>query len=208
MTEPTHHHPHHAPHHPLAHLALSAGPDAETAGAGVVLQALPFCPSMVLRGESSDANFTEAFHAALGFDLPLKPNHVTRWNALAALWMGPNEWLLLGAADGNDLSASLADHRHAIIPNGDGQQIIALSGGRAAEVLAKLCPLDLDDGNLVPGRCARSVLAGIGVLVVPQPDGVYQIHVARSFADYAWRILADASQEFGLAVADADGRKL
>ena len=193
-------------HHPLAHLALSAERDADTTDAGAVLQALVYRPSTILRGESDDAGFLEAFHAELGFDLPIKPNHVTRWNGLAAMWLGPNEWLLSGEGELTNLSAVLSGHRHALIPNGDGQQIIVLSGPRAGDILAKLCPLDFAGVDLVPDRCARSILAGIGMLVVPQQDGGYHVHVARSFADYAWRILLDAGQEFGAAIADDLGQ--
>jgi sarcosine oxidase subunit gamma len=193
-------------HEPLAHLALAAGqgqPDDD----GIALQALPYQPSFILRGESDDAAFLEAFRGGLGFNLPLAPNHAAGGAGVTAYWLGPSEWLLLGPAVSESLSQALAGTRHAMVENGDGQQVIALSGPRARDVLAKLCPLDLDGADLngadlAPGRCARSILAGCDMLLVPQDDGAYYIHVARSFADYAWRSLADACREFGLPVAD------
>jgi sarcosine oxidase subunit gamma len=191
-------------HEPLAHLGLLAGADIAGEAAAVTLRALPYCPSLILRGESDDAAFLAGCRAGLGFELPLAANHVTREGGLSALWLGPSEWLILGPQGGQRLTENLAGHRHALIPNGDGLQIIELSGPRAAAVLAKLCPLDLHGPEFGPGRCARSVLAGVTMTLWPGTDGGYRIIVGRSFADYAWRILADAGLEFDIAVGAAD----
>ncbi len=197
-------------HQPLAHLALAAAREVPRPDAGVTLRALPYQPSIILRGESSDATFVEAFRAGMGFDLPLAPNHVSSHDEFTALWLGPSEWLILGdvgpvaPAGQGRLAKALAGRRHAIISHGDGQQIIALSGPRARDVLGKLCPLDLESPDLAPGHCARSILARCGILLHPQPGGAYHLHVARSFADYAWRVLAEAGLEFGVAIASGD----
>ncbi|MDP6832276.1 MAG: sarcosine oxidase subunit gamma family protein [Alphaproteobacteria bacterium] len=187
-------------HEPLAHLALASA-QAQPEEAGATLQALPYRPSVILRGESGDKAFPKAAAGGLGFDLPVAANHAAGDGGVTAYWLGPSEWQLLGLADTEDLTQALAETRHAIIENADGQQAIALSGHRARDVLAKLCPLDLEDPGLVPGRCARTVLAGCTVLLVPREDGAYHIHVARSFADYVWRMLAEAGSEFGVRVA-------
>ncbi|HJM91151.1 MAG: sarcosine oxidase subunit gamma family protein [Alphaproteobacteria bacterium] len=182
-------------HEPLDHLALAAV-QTRPEDAAVMLHAQPYQSSFILRGESDDVGFLEGFRAGLGFDLPLSPNQAADGGAVTAYWLGPNEWLLLGLAASESLTQALAGTRHAMLENGDGQQIIALSGNRCRDVLAKLCPLDLESPDLVPGRCARSILAGCSVLLVPQTDGGYRIHVARSFADYAWHSLTDAAREY------------
>ncbi|MDA1101159.1 MAG: sarcosine oxidase subunit gamma [Proteobacteria bacterium] len=194
-------------HQPLAHLALAARREPPVADAGVTLRALPYRPSIILRGESGDAGFVAAFRAGMGFELPLDPNRISSHDGVTALWLGPSEWLILGAmgpAGQGRLATALTGHHHAIINNGDGQQIIALSGPRARDVLGKLCPLDLESPDLAPGHCARSILARCSILLHPQPDGAYHIHVGRSFADYAWRLLADAGLTYGVAVASGD----
>ena len=191
-------------HEPLAHLGLLAGADIKGDAAAVALRALPYCPSLILRGESDDVAFLAGCRAGLGFELPLAPNHVGGGDDLSALWLGPSEWLILDRNGRGRLAENLDGRRHALVPNGDGLQTIALSGPRARDVLAKLCPLDLDSPALGPGRCARSVLAGITMTLWPGTDGGYRIIVGRSFADYAWRILADAGLEFDIAVGAAD----
>jgi sarcosine oxidase subunit gamma len=187
-------------HEPLASMALAQGTKTPDQAAGVTLRALPHQPSVILRGDSCNTPFVAAFRAALGFEPPLFPNHVGSHDDFAALWLGPSEWLVLGEGGGGRLADCLAGHRHAIVPNGDGQQIIALAGARARGVLAKLCPLDLASPDLDPGRCARSLLASCTMLLHPQTGGAYHIYIPRSLADYAWRTLVDAGQEFGVAV--------
>ena len=102
-------------HQPLAHLALAAARETSDPDAGVTLRALPFQASNILRGDSGDAAFRAAFHADLGFDLPVAPNHVSGQSGVTAVWLGPSEWLILGHMD----PVALAGQRHAVIGNGD-----------------------------------------------------------------------------------------
>ena len=189
-------------HEPLAHLALKAPSVDPAAEVGVTMRALPYSPSLLLRGESDDSVFLQGCRDALGFELPVAPNHGLFLDDIAALWLGPNEWLVWGEGCREQLAEQLKNCRHALIANGDGQQVIALSGPRGGDVLAKLCPLDLTSGDLSPGRCTRSILAGIAMTLWVHPSGAYHIHVGRSFADYAWRILADAGLEYGVSIMD------
>lgn len=196
-------------HEPLARMAATDS-IAETTveNPGVTLRALSYRPSVILRGDSDNAAFLAAFRAGMDFELPLAPNHVSSHDDFTALWLGPSEWLVLGGGAAERLRQALIGHHHAVVPNGDGQQIIALAGRDARGVLAKLCPLDLDSPDLAPdlapGRCARSLLARCTMLLHPQTGGAYHIHIPRSLADYAWRTLVDAGQEFGVAVAMGD----
>ncbi|WP_368733843.1 sarcosine oxidase subunit gamma family protein, partial [Citrobacter freundii] len=48
-----------------------------------------------------------ALSKALGLSLPLKPKTTTSQGNRAALWIGPDEWLLIDA-DGSSLVADLA----------------------------------------------------------------------------------------------------
>ncbi len=195
-----------ARHEALAHLALATRGGHDVAEAGVTMQALSHRPTLILRGESDDKEFLGACRAALGFDLPSVANHVADNGKVTALWLGPSEWMLLGTEISDGLKVALTNCHHALVDIGDGQQVIALTGPRADEVMAKLCPLDLDDDGMAVGRCARSVLAGVAMTLWRQPEGGYHIHVGRSFADYAWRILADAALEFGVRETIEDNR--
>jgi heterotetrameric sarcosine oxidase gamma subunit len=60
---------------------------------------------------------------------------------------------------------------------------IRLQGSGAASLLSHGCPLDLE--LLIPGRCARTLLARAQVLLVPlrQITG-YDLFVERNYAEY------------------------
>ena len=69
----------------------------------------------------------------------------------------------------------------------------------ARKILAKGCTLDLHPREFGPGQCARSALARASVLLVAEPGDTPQftIIVARSFADYLFRWLANATRPHG-----------
>ena len=188
-------------HEPLDHLALAGRATGNAESAAVVLRALPYHPSLILRGESDDPAFLEGFLGATGFGLPIAPFGITNQNDCAACWLGPNEWLIIGVKTPEHLAAGLAGCRHALIRIGDGQQIIAITGARAVDVLTKHCPLDLHDLKRSQPWCSRTVLAGIQIILRNLYDGSYRVHVGRSLADYTWRILEDAALEFDVVVA-------
>lgn len=119
---------------------------------------------------------------------------------------GPGEWLLLGApgrsaeltqrievADGDGL-VSLLDFTH-------GRALMRLSGAAAADVLAKLCPIDLAD-RVTPDHIAfRSSVAHLATDVVRDDvDGTrsYLLHCERSSGQYLCDALLDAGGEFGI----------
>ena len=192
---------------PLAHLGLAArtGP---ADGAGVVLGERPFRTQAALRGDAGDPAFVAAVERAVGVRPPVVPNTVEGPEDLAVgarlLWLGPDEWLAV-SQDGDDrvtaLTEALAGLHAAVADVSDGRAVIALSGPNARDVLAKGCPLDFHTSVFGPGRCAQSHLAKAHVLVHQiEPAPLYEIYVHRSFADYLWRWLEDAAEEYGLAV--------
>jgi len=188
-------------HEPLAHLALAGRATGNAETAEVVLRALPYHPSLILRGETDDPAFLKSFLGAMGFGLPVAPFGITNHNDCAAYWLGPNEWLIMGVTTPEHLAASLAGCRHALIRISDGQQIIAISGARAVDILTKHCPLDLHNLKCSQPWCSRTVMAGVQITLHNLCDGSYHVHVGRSLADYTWRILEDGALEFGVAVA-------
>ena len=70
---------------------------------------------------------------------------------------------------------------------------------RSRGLLAKGCPLDLDQRVFAPGQCAQTRIAKTGALIWQIDDKpTFDIVVRRSFASYLWRWLDDASQEYRL----------
>jgi sarcosine oxidase subunit gamma len=143
-----------------------------------------------------DVRCGRAEAARLGF--PLEPNTVTGDMTRGALWLGPDEWLVVAApgdpgvvVDG--LEALLMDARHAVVDVSGNRAVIELRGPGRLALLASACSLDLDpDGGWVPGVCAQTLLARAQVILQELPEAT-RVFVRPSFADYVVdRLLASS----------------
>lgn len=193
----------------MADIPAKRGP-LETAPVERATVRLSECPPrgrINLRGDAGDTRFMEAVTGVTGIKPPTAPNTAARAGETTVIWLGPDEWLIetgateeAGIADA--LDGALAEMHAAVTVVGDASTTLLLEGRRAADVLAKGMTLDLHPGVFRPGHCARSLLAKIGVLLHrPGDQDGFEITVARSFSDYAWRWLEDATLEY----SDADG---
>ena len=144
-----------------------------------------------------DVRCGEADAARLGF--PIEPNTVTGDMTRGALWLGPDEWLVV-AAPGDPgvvvegLEALLLDARHAVVDVSANRAVIDLHGPSRLALLASACSLDLDPaGGWVPGVCAQTLLARAQVILQELPNAT-RLFVRPSFADYVVdRLLAGAA---------------
>ena len=125
---------------------------------------------------------------------------------------GPGEWLLLappgtaGKAAGQltGLAAESAPEEFvSVIDLTHGRALVRVTGGQAADLLARLCPADLD-GEMTPdGTAFRSPVAGISTdLVRDDRDTApsYLLHCERSSGRYLFDSLMAAGGELGIGV--------
>ena len=164
---------------------------------------------LVLRGDAGAAGFRGAVSTVLGIEPIVEPLTSARKRDLSMLWLGPDEWLVVTpdrrAARIEGALRDALEGQHAALTNvSHSRTILALSGPEARAVLAKGCPLDFHPRVFEPGRCAQSRLAKCQVLI-HQTDAAptFEIHVNRSFAQYAWMWLEDAGKEFGVGIVPA-----
>ncbi len=195
----------------LAPLGLNAR-TASTKKPGVKMAERPFFAMTGLRGNTDDPAFLSATKQALGFSLPLEANTATKKGKNSALWMGPDEWLIVTAPDtGNKILSSLQDKlagQHvAIFDVSDSRTTIELSGTNAREVLMKGCGIDFHPRAFGPGQVVQSTLALAHVMIHQTAQHkktgtpTYQLYVHRSFAQYMWAWLEDAASEYGVQVS-------
>lgn len=189
---------------PTSPLAGQTHPPRTNGPAGVTLAERVFAGMLVLRGNAMDPAFIAAAHGALGFNLPLIANTATSAGSNGALWLGPDEWLVVTTPDDAmaravGLKVALVGLHVAVTDISDSRTIIRLSGPKARDVLAKGCPLDLHPRTFGPGRAVQSLIARAGV-VIHQLDDIpsYDIYVLASFAAYLWNWLTDAGLEYGI----------
>ena len=155
------------------------------------LTAAPPAARLILRG---GPDVVVAATAALGFALPQDACRSASVGDRHALWLGPDEWLILAPADEADmlfdaLEAALADHPHALVDVSARQIALTLSGADAEFVLAVGCPLDLAIAAFPVGMCTRTVLAKVEIVLWRTVETTFHIEVWRSFGDYARGIL-------------------
>ncbi|HUG04097.1 MAG TPA: sarcosine oxidase subunit gamma family protein [Steroidobacteraceae bacterium] len=144
-----------------------------------------------------------AARAAAGeaFGVPL-PESACRANARdgrAALWLGPDEHLLLGPADERDmlaaeLESALAGLAHSLVDVSHRQVAWLLSGAHASELFNTGCPLDLDVSEFPPGMCTRTLLGKAEIVVWRTGAEAFHLEVWRSFADYVLAWLREAER--------------
>ena len=200
---------------PLTHFfgTVSAGVPADQAA--VVISERPFLGHLNLRGNPDDAGLTKAAADVLGLDLPMEPNTVADDGEKLALWLGPDEWLVVTPADSqtslsDSLETALQSVHAAVTDVTGGQTVIAVSGSRARDVLAKGCPLDLHPSVFKPGQCAQTIVGKASVTIRCVDDSPsFELITRRSFAEYMALWLHDAALEYGVAVvppSDPDGQ--
>ena len=197
---------------PLDHLGLAARA-GESAGAGVWLGERRFLAMLNLRGDPANAEFMASVETALGVALPVKDNTAASAGDVKILWLGPDEWLVLGPP-GNEagleknLAEAVGPHGGYVTDVSESRTVIVVSGVKARGVLAKGCPLDLHPLVFGPDACAQSLVGGVNVALYradagPADPPRFELIVVRSFADFLWRFLEDAAQEYGVAVIEA-----
>lgn len=181
---------------PLAHLTdrLRTG-----SGAAVAVAEWPFLTQVSLRVEPGSAAY-DRIGAALGAALPATVGDTATAGAHTALWLGPDEWLVVSQGDADELVAALlealGDQHGAVVDVSANRTVVELSGPAAREVLEKGCPVDLHPRAFAPGRAVTTTLGPVPlVLWQVRPDG-YRLLPRSSFADYLARWLLDAMAEY------------
>lgn len=194
---------------PLDHLGLGAraAGDAERRGAGVKLVERPHRCLINLRGDPADPAFAETLRKTGRVELPSVPNTVAgKANATQALWLGPDEWLLIARAGAErrlaaDLAKALDGVHAAVTDVSEARTTIRLSGAHARGVLAKGTGLDVHPRSFAAGQCAQTLYAKATVILqAVNDDPTFDILVANSFAEYVWLFLEDSAREYGLKV--------
>ena len=156
--------------------------------------ACPPAMRFVLRGGPEAA---ACISPAFGATPPLEPLRGVTAGPRSALWMGPDEWLLIAEdlepALGARLEAALAPIPHALVDVSHRQGAIELSGRGAARLLNAGVPLDLDLSAFPVGMVARTLLTKAEIVLWRRAPEVFRVEFSRSFGPYVTAILAQAA---------------
>jgi sarcosine oxidase subunit gamma len=149
---------------------------------------------LVLRGDAAVAARTGA---VFGPAPPTEPCRAAEADGRAALWLGPDEWLLLAPPDDAlppTLEAALAGTAHSLVDVSDGSVALVLRGPGAARALSAGCPLDLHPTAFPVGMATRTVLRRAGITLWRRGAEEWRLEVPRSLGAYAEAFLAEAAR--------------
>jgi len=183
-----------------AYRATFSALSAKTAGA-IVLGELAPLAQINLRGDPGDTTFLAAVRRALELDLPTTPNTTVRAAGVTALWLGPDEWLVVGdagvdAAIRSRLGEELGGRHASVVDVGSHRVVLSLTGRASRTLLMKGCGIDLHPRAFAPGRCAQTTFARTTLLLEQTGDlPAWRLYVRRSFAPYLASWLVDAAEE-------------
>ena len=113
---------------------------------------------------------------------PVEPN----MTAGDVIWLGPDEWLVLGGREEDYPDAAAAVDVSA------NRVCFELAGEDVEDVLAQGCSLDLHRSVFPPGRCAQTLLARAQVILHRTDPERFRIFVRPSYAPYLRAWLQDA----------------
>jgi sarcosine oxidase, subunit gamma len=118
----------------------------------------------------------------------------------AALWLGPDEQLLLSSVPDGPviaqlLQTTLAALPHSLVDVSHRQIAFQVTGAQAQTVLNAGCPLDLYPTSFPVGMCTRTVFGKADIVLWRTGADRFHVEVWRSFADYLSRFLAEAARE-------------
>lgn len=175
-----------------------AARDAALAGrafsaSDVTLAVLPPAERISL---SAPPTSVAALSKALGVALPQTPKTAVTKDRRSALWLGPDEWLVIDEA-GKDPLADCAGVKalHSAVGISHRNIAIAVSGPAAATTVNAGCPQDLSLTAFPVGACSRTVLGKIEIVLMRTAEDGFRVECWRSFSDYVWAFLMEAAKD-------------
>jgi len=187
---------------PLAHAAGRLAAATRSSEGAVRLAELPFLTQVDVRLDPKGPA-VDALGLALGLRLPLEPNTTVRAGEFTALWLGPDEWLVVGPPRGgreleSRIRETAGDEPVAVTDVSGQRTTLLVSGPRARDLLAHGCPLDLHPRAFGAGRCAQTTLGRTQAVVVArdEPRAGFWVLVRASFAGHLTDWLLDAATEY------------
>ena len=153
---------------------------------------------LIIRGKKRQ--FLSAVGKSLNLLLPNESNTSSRSDQLTALWLSPDEWIILNKKDKNllkDLENALGSKDASVTDVSENRTIIKISGNKIYKLLSKFLVLDLDKNLSNESSCAQTLFVKVPILLVrnfkendtPEID----IYTNRSHANYIYDLIVDGA---------------
>ena len=171
---------------------------AEVSGGELLIRERPFASQLNVRLDPIDAALMDRIAATLGLALPIVPNTVASRQDRRALWLAPDEWLVVGP-DGQQealaqaLRGGLNGDFGSIVDVSANRTVVEIRGAKAGDLLVYGVSIDLDQRTFGTEGCAQTLIAKAQVIIERRDALAFHLYVRTSFAGYVADWLLDAS---------------
>ena len=171
----------------------SALENRKASAAGVEIVPLSPAERLSLR---APAESIASLSRALGLSLPQKPKTSSAKGSRLALWLGPDEWLVLDD-EGTDLPVAIAKAKrlHSAVDISHRNVAIAVTGPAAEACLNAGCPQDLSLAAFPVGACSRTVFGKAEIVLYRADAEAFRVECWRSFSDYVFTLLSEGARD-------------
>lgn len=138
----------------------------------------------------------EPLSVALGLELPMEPKTSSVNGLRSALWLGPDEWLIIdqGEADLMTLCAAVSE-LHSATDVSHRNVAFLLSCAGATATLNAGCPQDLSLDVFPVGACTRTVFGKAEIVLHRTGEESFRVECWRSFTEYVYGLLSAGAQD-------------
>jgi sarcosine oxidase subunit gamma len=178
---------------------------AKASSAALRIEVMSMRNVVNLRGNPADQSLITDAQRALGIELPLMPNRWHGTDRIAAMWLGPDEWLLVAPeGEAAKIEKTMRESRPidpwlSLVDVSHNFTALMLSGPRTRDLLAMGCALDLHSCAFSAGHCAQTILAKSRVLTrAVDGENSIELWFRNSFAGYMAEWLLDACRRLRL----------
>lgn len=187
---------HHADLESLAKQGLQSG--------GVHLSERKLLGHLTLRCNPNNTDQLAAVERVLGVALPLQPLTSIEKGDYSIRWMSPDEWLILvPGLETFAIETAFRDEmpgHYSLVNSSGGSTVLEISGDNVIELLQKSTPVDLHLSVFPVGKVVSTMFAKTTTTLRRLDENRFELVVRRSFSDYVWLWIQDASLEYGLVI--------
>ncbi|MCA0010957.1 sarcosine oxidase subunit gamma [Mesorhizobium sp. B292B1B] len=160
---------------------------------GAKVEVLPPAERISLRAPEASL---AALSKALGVTLPKKPKTSVSKGGRTALWLGPDEWMIIDEA-GNDPLADCAkiSALHSAVGISHRNVAISVAGPAAAAAINSGCPQDLSPEAFPVGAASRTILGKAEIVLLRTAQDAFRVECWRSFSDYVFTFLSEGARD-------------
>tara|TARA_B110000444_G_C18552617_1_gene460991 strand:- start:146 stop:709 length:564 start_codon:yes stop_codon:yes gene_type:complete len=157
---------------------------------------------LILRGKTKD--FISAIGKNLDMILPTEANTSTSGEILTALWLSPDEWMLISNETVNEetntyeVEDSLINNISkvnlgAVTDVSDQFVMINIKGSKIFDLFAKGSPFNFNEFEKKKGSVVQTILSNIDVIIYLTEINEVNLLVRRSFSEHLYSWLNDSA---------------